>query len=190
MRDRIAKIIGDSIAAKESLAAHAAGSIEEAAALSIASLKAGGKLLICGNGGSAADSQHMAAELVGRFKKERHAIAAIALTTNTSTITAIANDYSYEVTFSRQIEALGRAGDVAVGISTSGNSGNVIAAMRAAKRLGMKTIGLTGGDGGKLARECDVTIRAGTNDTPRIQESHLVVIHIVCELIENAFIRS
>lgn len=185
MKTVIQRIIQESIAAKEALAAQCVDSIERAAQAIIGSLKSGGKILVFGNGGSAADSQHMVAELVGRFKKERKPLPAIALTTNTSTLTAIANDYSYDVTFSRQVEALGKAGNIAFGISTSGNAKNVIEAIRKAKSIGLTTIGLTGGSGGALARECDIAIVVGSDNTPRIQESHLMVIHILCELIDN-----
>jgi D-sedoheptulose 7-phosphate isomerase len=151
----------------------------------IKSLKSGGKVIIFGNGGSAADSQHMAAELVGRFKKDRRPIGAISLTTNTSTITALANDYSYDICFSRQLEALGSRRDVAVGISTSGNSRNVNDAVTKAKSMGIKTVGISGRDGGKLAKLCDIAIVVDSTDTARIQESHLMICHIICELIER-----
>jgi D-sedoheptulose 7-phosphate isomerase len=150
------------------------------------SLKAGGKILIFGNGGSAADSQHITAELVGRFKKERKALAAIALTTNTSVLTAIGNDYGYDVSFSRQVEALGKRGDAALGISTSGNSKNVIEAIRISRKIGLSTIGLLGCDGGKIKAECDIAIVVRSKDTPRVQESHSLIGHILCELIEDA----
>ena len=150
------------------------------------SLKKGGKVLAFGNGGSAADSQHIVAELIGRFKKERRPLAGIALTANTSTITALANDYGYDATFARQIEALGKPKDVAIGMSTSGRSKNVILAMRKAKELGLVTIGLTGGDGGSLKRESDITIVVNSSDTARIQESHIMIGHIICELVEEA----
>lgn len=186
MKDTIIKIATDSIHAKEALIARETANIAKAAELIISSLKSGNKILVFGNGGSAADSQHMAAELVGRFKKERKAWPAIALTTNTSILTAVANDYSYDVIFARQIEALGKSGDTAIGISTSGNSKNVIEAIRKAKAMGVKTLSLTGGDGGKLACESDVSIIVPSKDTPRIQECHLLVIHMICEIVENA----
>lgn len=153
----------------------------------VESLQKGGKLITFGNGGSAADSQHMAAELVGRFLKERMPLAALALTTNTSSLTAIANDYGYEVTFSKQIEALGRKHDIALGISTSGNSENVIKAIQAAKKMGIFTICFLGKDGGKLAKTADFSLVIPSEDTPRIQEAHSLIIHIVCELVENQF---
>jgi len=185
MKDKIARIIKESIKTKEALLATQVSGIEKAAWMMINCLKSGGKILIFGNGGSAADSQHMAAELVGRFKKERKALAAIALTVNTSTITAIGNDYGYDAVFSRQVEALGKSGDIAVGISTSGNSPNVIRALEKAKLMGMETIGIAGSDGGKMKTACDTLITAGSKDTARIQEAHITVIHAVCELIED-----
>ena len=185
MKEKIKKIIKESMEVKESLSKAETVNIEKAAKAIIESLKSGGKLLVFGNGGSAADSQHMVAELVGRFKKERRPLAAIALTTNTSTLTAIANDYGYEAVFSRQVKALGSPGDVAFGISTSGNSKNVIEAIKKAKGIGLKTIGLIGAGGGKMKSECDISIIVPSGDTPRIQEAHLVVCHIICELIEE-----
>ncbi|MBL7156833.1 MAG: D-sedoheptulose 7-phosphate isomerase [Candidatus Omnitrophica bacterium] len=154
----------------------------------ISALKKGGKVLVFGNGGSAADSQHMVAELVGRFKKERKGIPAIALTANTSTITALSNDYGYEVTFARQIEALAKKGDVAIGISTSGTAKNVIAAVERSKEMGLLTIGLTGKGGGKIKAIADLSIVVKSDDTPRIQEAHILVIHILCELVEDKWV--
>ncbi|MDP2929428.1 MAG: D-sedoheptulose 7-phosphate isomerase [Candidatus Omnitrophota bacterium] len=185
MRKVIENHIKDSIAAKDELLKLQVVNIESAAKAIIESLKAGKKLLVFGNGGSASDSQHMAAELVGRFKMERKGLPAIALTANTSILTAIANDYGYDVVFSRQIEALGVAGDVALGISTSGNSKNVIEAFRKAHALGMKTIALSGSDGGSMKREVDISIIVATKDTPRIQESHIMIAHIICALVED-----
>ncbi|MCQ9206620.1 MAG: SIS domain-containing protein [Omnitrophica bacterium] len=150
------------------------------------SIKSGGKTIVFGNGGSAADSQHMVAELVGRFKKERKAIPAIALTTNTSTLTALSNDYGYDIALKRQLDALGKRGDVAIGISTSGTAKNVIAALAAAKKKRLVTIALTGRDGGKLKSIADISIVVKSKDTPRIQEAHILIIHILCELIENS----
>lgn len=143
------------------------------------------KLIIFGNGGSAADAQHFVAELVGRFKKERKPLKAISLTTNTSTITALANDYGYDVSFSRQLEAFAEEGDVVVGLSTSGNSINVLKAIELAKSLGCITVGLTGEKGGKLREMVDYCISVPTNDTPRIQELHVMIIHIICDLVEQ-----
>lgn len=159
--------------------------IARAAEMLVDCFRAGGKVMLCGNGGSAADSQHIAAEFMGRFKKERPAIPAIALSTNTSTITALANDYGYGVTFKRQLEGLGKRGDVAIGISTSGNSDNVYEALLSAKKMGLSIITMTGKDGGKIAGLADVALKVPSRDTPRIQESHITAGHIICELIED-----
>jgi len=148
--------------------------------------RAGKKVLLFGNGGSAADAQHIAAELVGKYYIDRRPLPAEALTVNTSSLTAIANDYAFERIFARQVEALGNSGDVAIGISTSGNSFNVIEAIRVAKKKGMITIGLTGADGGLLKNEVDYCICVPSTDTPRIQEAHILIGHIWCELIERA----
>jgi D-sedoheptulose 7-phosphate isomerase len=160
-------------------------SIVTAARVIESCLRDGGKILIFGNGGSAADAQHIAAEFVGRFERERAALPAIALTTDTSALTAIANDYGFEQVFARQVRALGRAGDVAVAISTSGNSPNILAAVDAASELGLKIIGLTGRDGGALAAACDVCLVVPSPDTARIQECHLTIEHIICETVER-----
>ncbi len=159
--------------------------IEIAAKICIDSLKNGNKILIFGNGGSAADAQHIAAELVGRYKTERKGIPAIALTTDTSTITAIANDYGYLHVFNRQVEALANEGDVVIGISTGGGSANVISALRLANDLGCKTIGFSGRDGGEFNALCDVNLVAIAEYTPRIQEMHILFGHILCHLIEQ-----
>ncbi|MGB2833463.1 MAG: SIS domain-containing protein [Methylotenera sp.] len=145
----------------------------------------GGKILIMGNGGSAADSQHIAAEIVGRFKKERKGMAAIALTTDTSILTSVGNDYGYDYIFARQIEALCRSEDLVIGITTSGNSANVVRAMEAAKAIGAKTVGLTGGTGGKLLSLCDFSLVMPSNVTARIQEAHIFVGHSLCEILES-----
>jgi len=146
---------------------------------------AGGKLLIFGNGGSAADAQHLAAELVNRFQRERDAIAAVALTTDASILTSVANDYSFDRVFVRQVEALGRAGDVALGISTSGESDNVVKGLEAARARGLKTIALTGRDGGALGRVADVHVNVPEQSTARVQEVHRTLIHAICELVEE-----
>jgi len=185
MKKLIENYIKESIAAKEGLLKSQVVNIESAAKAVIDAFKAGKKLLVFGNGGSAADSQHIAAELVGRFKMERKALPAIALTTDTSILTAIANDYGYDVVFSRQVEALGVKGDVALGISTSGNSKNVIEALKKARSIGMKSIALSGGDGGSVSKEADISIVAATKDTPRVQESHTLIAHIICALVED-----
>ena len=150
-------------------------------------LQAGNKVLIAGNGGSAADAQHFAAEIVGRYKKERKGYPAIALTTDTSIITALANDYSFDSIFSRQVEALGKQGDVFLGISTSGNSGNIIEAVKKAKEMGVKTICLLGRDGGELKDISERCIIVPSDNTARIQESHIMLIHVICETVEKNF---
>lgn len=150
-------------------------------------LKAGNKVLFCGNGGSAADAQHLAAELIGRFQKERRSLASIALTTDTSILTAVANDYGYDEVFARQVEGLGRSGDVLMGISTSGNSANVVKAALKARDTGMHTIAFTGEGGGKLKDICDITFAVPSKVTARIQEMHIMVGHIICELVEEEY---
>ncbi|MBB4116330.1 D-sedoheptulose 7-phosphate isomerase [Rhizobium sp. BK226] len=148
------------------------------------SLTDGGKLILMGNGGSAADSQHIAAELVGRFKRERRGLPAIALTTDTSILTAVGNDYGFENVFSRQVEALCGPKDVLIGISTSGNSGNVVRAIETGKQMGIYCVGLLGSTGGKLASLCDMNIVVPVAETARVQELHILVGHILCELLE------
>ena len=162
-----------------------ASDIEAMAHTCITALESGHKLLICGNGGSAADAQHMAAELVGRFVADRPALAAIALTTDTSALTAIANDYGYGDVFSRQVAALANAGDVLIAISTSGSSSSVLAAAEQAHALGCEVVGLTGRDGGTLKECCDTAVVAPADDTAHIQECHIVVVHLLCALIEQ-----
>ena len=149
-----------------------------------ACIKRGGKILLCGNGGSAADSQHIAAEIVGRYKKERRGLAAIALTTDTSILTSVGNDYGYDYIFARQIEALCRPEDVVIGITTSGNSSNVVKAIIEANAIGATTVGLTGGSGGKLKALCKFNLVMPSFDTPRIQEAHIFVGHSLCDLLE------
>ena len=162
------------------------GAVIEAAAAIRATLASGGRLLIFGNGGSAADAQHMAAELVGRFARERRAVAALALTTDSSVMTSVANDYGFERVFARQVEALGHAGDVALGISTSGNSRNVLQGIEAAGRQGLRTIALTGRDGGAIGAAADLHINVPDGSTARVQEVHGTLIHAICELVERA----
>jgi len=161
--------------------------IQKACEMAVQTLKNGGKILIFGNGGSAADAQHIAAELTGRYKTERPSLAGIALTTDTSALTAIGNDYGYDRVFDRQLEGLGRAGDMAIGISTSGNSKNVISALVLAKQKGMKTLGLSGRDGGGMNSACELNIVIPSNDTPRIQEMHITIGHIICQAIDDSF---
>jgi D-sedoheptulose 7-phosphate isomerase len=160
-------------------------SIVDAARLIADRLRDGAKVVVFGNGGSAADAQHLAAELLGRFELDRSPFPAVCLADNTSAVTAIANDYGFETVFSRQIRGLGQRGDVALGISTSGNSENVVAGLLAAAELGMITIALTGGDGGRLTDAADHCVVVPADGTPRIQEAHAVVIHIICEIVER-----
>jgi D-sedoheptulose 7-phosphate isomerase len=148
-------------------------------------LAAGGRVFWMGNGGSAADSQHLAAELVGRFERDRPGLASIALTTDSSILTSVSNDYGFEQVFARQVEALCRPGDVVVGLSTSGNSPNVVAAMQRAAALGCYRVGLTGGDGGRLRAHCDLCLCVPATNTARIQEAHIVLGHILCDLVER-----
>lgn len=162
-----------------------ADDVAAAAEVLVRTFTDGGKLLICGNGGSAADAQHLAAELVNKFQREREALAALALSTDTSILTAIANDDSFERVFARQIEALGRPGDVALGISTSGGSPSVVQGLKTARARGLKTIALTGRDGGATGRVADVHVNVPDESTARIQEVHRTLIHAICELIEG-----
>ncbi len=161
--------------------------IETAATKMIECLKKGNKILLCGNGGSAADSQHIAAELVGRYHRERKGLAAIALTTDTSILTAWSNDYEYATVFSRQVEALGKKGDILIAISTSGNSLNVLKTAETAKKMGIIVVSFTGKDGGKLKPLSDVNVNVESQSTARIQECHLLAYHIICELIDREF---
>ena len=170
------------------MAASLPGDIVRAGEALAAALKAGRKAMACGNGGSAADSQHFAAEIVGRFERERPGMPAIALTVDTSALTAIANDYDYDRVFSKQVEALGQAGDFLLAISTSGNSKNVLAAMKAAQAKGVHVIALTGRDGGEMGRLCgarDFHLNVAHPRTMRVQEIHLLVIHCLCEVVDN-----
>jgi len=160
--------------------------IFEAARVISEALRKGGKLLVFGNGGSAADAQHLAAEFVNRFRCEREPLPALALTTDTSILTAIANDYAFEEVFAKQIAALGQPGDVALGISTSGRSANVLKALEKARQKGLFTIGLGGGEGGGLPQVSDLLILVPSHETPRIQEAHLFFIHLLCELVEES----
>ena len=159
--------------------------IERIVKKSIIAFKSDKKMLLCGNGGSASDAQHIAAELSGRFYADRPPLYAEALHVNSSYMTAVANDYGYETTYARMVETAGRKGDILIGISTSGNSPNVVKAMQKAKELGMLTIGFTGKDGGKMKDICDIIIYAPSVDTPRIQEAHILIGHIICQLIEE-----
>jgi D-sedoheptulose 7-phosphate isomerase len=163
------------------------GDIEAACEMIITTLKSGHKVLTAGNGGSAADAQHIAAELSGRFVKERKALPGIALTTDTSAITSIANDYGYEYVFSRQLEALAQPGDLFIGISTSGNSEGILNALKSAKKLNCKTLGLSGRNGGKMNGLCDLNIIVPSEVTARIQEMHILIGHILCKAVDNEF---
>jgi phosphoheptose isomerase len=162
--------------------------VVDAAAAIVEALGRGGKLLLFGNGGSAADAQHVAAELVGRFTRERVALAAMALTTDTSVLTSIGNDYAFDRVFARQIEALGRPGDVALGISTSGVSPNVVAALEAARALRMQTIALTGDDGGAVGRIAAIHVNVPSDVTARVQEVHRTLLHVICAIVEDSVV--
>lgn len=185
MHDEIIESLLESARIKESIARSNVDDIRRIADAIIATYKAGGKVLLFGNGGSAADAQHIACELVGQFEMKRQALAAIALTTDTSILTAIGNDYGYETVFSRQVEALVNEKDTVIGISTSGNSQNVIRAIKSAKEKGAKTVGLTGNDGGLLAKTADLALVVPSRSTPRIQEAHITIGHIICMLVEK-----
>lgn len=187
--DAIADIIRESLSVKQAIL-NDSGLIQTIALLGeemSRALHAGRKVIFFGNGGSAADAQHMAAELVGRFVRERRALPALALTTNSSSLTAIGNDYSYEMVFARQVEALGTAGDVAIGISTSGKSPNVVQGIRTAKNIGIVTAGMTGLCGRELAEAADYCLRVPSESTPRIQEAHTLIGHILCQIIDESF---
>ena len=187
-RDLVAKTFADVIALHERVRTADSRPVVDAAHAIIASIRGGGKLLAFGNGGSAADAQHMAAELVGRFLRERQGLAAVALTTDASVLTSVANDSGFERVFARQVEALGRPGDVALGISTSGQSANVIAAFVAATARQVRTIALTGRDGGGVGRAADIHINVPSDSTPRVQEVHRTLLHVICDLVERAFV--
>lgn len=186
MTDRISAIVADSLKVKRRFFDAHAADVKRAAEIIADAFKSGGKLLIFGNGGSAADAQHIAGELVNRFLQQRKALPAIALTTDGGVLTCVANDTGFENVFARQIEALGTEADVVLAISTSGNSPNVIVACEQARAQGMRVIGLLGRDGGRLARLCDLALVVSSNDTQRIQETHNLIGHIICELVESA----
>ena len=161
--------------------------LEKASILAVDTLKAGNKILLFGNGGSAADAQHIAAELTGRYKTERRGLSGVALTTDTSALTAIGNDYGYDRVFDRQVESLANKGDLLLGISTSGNSKNVINALRLGQELGCKTIGFSGRDGGGMNEVCDINVVVPSDNTPRIQEMHILFGHTICQIIDDNF---
>jgi D-sedoheptulose 7-phosphate isomerase len=185
-RARVEALFAEAIAAHEAARAGDLAPIERTVETLLGAFARGSKVLVFGNGGSAADAQHLVAELVGRFQRDRRGVAAIALTTDTSILTAVANDYGYERVFARQVEALGAPGDVAIGISTSGRSPNVLAAFASARQQGMTTIALTGGDGGALGREADIHVHVAHAVTARVQEVQRTQMHAICELIEDA----
>ena len=193
INDLILSNFAESIEAKQKACSVLRDPVYQAAKLIIEAFKTGKKMLICGNGGSAADSQHFAAEFTGRYEMERVPLPAIALTTDTSAITAIGNDYSFDVVFSKQVEALGASGDILFGISTSGNSSNIVKAIEVAQKKGMHIIALTGKDGGaiaKLLRENnDVLINVPLNRTARIQETHILVLHTLCDVIDSVLFK-
>jgi D-sedoheptulose 7-phosphate isomerase len=188
MKKAIENIFKESIQVKQDTLENNQDKIVEVVEAVTKALKEGQKVILFGNGGSAADSQHIAAEFIGRFQKERKALAAIALTTDTSILTALSNDYSFDIVFARQIEGLGQKGDIAIGISTSGNSSNVIEGIKTAVRMGLTTVSLTGCDGGELAKLTDISLIVPSKVTARVQESHSCIAHAVCELVEDQFI--
>jgi D-sedoheptulose 7-phosphate isomerase len=183
--DLLAATLAETIALHERVGRDPQPVLSAAAAI-VASLRGGGKLMLFGNGGSAADAQHVAAELVGRFQRERTAFAAIALTTDTSVLTSVGNDYSYDRIFARQVEGLARPGDVALGISTSGSSPNVLIALEAAASLGVNTIALTGRDGGAVGRAAAVHVNVPSDSAARVQEVHRTLLHVICDIVEIA----
>ncbi len=184
---RITDLMAASIFTKQSMLSNSdlVTTIAKVSEILVASLRQGNKVVLFGNGGSAADAQHIAAELVGRFAFDRPALPALAFSVNSSCVTAIGNDYGFDQVFSRQVEALARAGDVAIGISTSGNSPNVLNAILTARKMGLRTIGLTGAGGGALAKSAEFCISVPSKETPRIQECHILIGHIISELVER-----
>lgn len=186
-RKRILAHLEASIGVRKKMAESLADPLLKAAAMVRDALKTGGKLLFCGNGGSASDCQHLAAEFVGRYRMERRGQPAVALCSDTAVLTAIANDYGYDRLFARQVEALGRPGDVLFGLSTSGRSQNVIAAMKSARRLGLKTVAFTGEKESEMAGLADVVIRIPASEPAQIQEGHLFAGHMLCDLVESSF---
>lgn len=188
LRQRASQHFLDSIAVKQEAEKVLPESVAQAVVAMVDCLRSGGKVMACGNGGSAADAQHFAAELIGRFERERQELAAIALTTDTSILTAVGNDYSYEEVFSKQVRGLGKKGDILLGISTSGNSKNVVKAIEAAKKIGINIIALTGNGGGKIASLLgvnDIHLCVPSNRTARIQETHLVLLHGLCDGVDH-----
>jgi D-sedoheptulose 7-phosphate isomerase len=186
MKEAIIRAFDESVRVKQAFLRDNLEVLTQAIDAVVAAFKGGNKLLLFGNGGSAADAQHIAAEFTNRFLIEREPLPALALTTDTSALTAIANDYDYTQVFSKQVKALGKAGDIALGISTSGNSANVLAAVEVCRQLGIKTIGLTGGSGGKMVGNVDYLLRVSEGkETARIQETHILVGHVICEMVDQ-----
>jgi D-sedoheptulose 7-phosphate isomerase len=187
MKRSIEREIAEHILTAERVVASMAKDIETVGIKMLETIEKGGKILLCGNGGSAADAQHIAAELTGRYKVERRGLPAIALTTDTSALTAIGNDYGYDQVFARQIEALAVEGDMVIGISTSGKSPNVLLAIQKATRAGCFTVGLSGKDGGEMNEVCDINLLVPSHDTPRIQEMHILIGHILCQIVDSGY---
>ncbi len=185
MKDEIEKSLNESIGVKSEILSNSVGTIAEIATIAVDALRDGHSLYFMGNGGSAADAQHISGELVGRYKKDRKSLPVLALTTDTSVLTAISNDFGYEYCFEKQVEAFVKNGDVVFGLSTSGNSTNIINALKLAGKIGAKTIGFTGRDGGMIKDIVDVCLMVPSSETPRIQECHITVGHILCSIIEN-----
>lgn len=189
MKDKIRKIISESVSVKNSILQNESilNTVDEVASLMVAALKRGNRIYFCGNGGSAADAQHLAAEFSGRFYIDRDALPAEALHCNTSYITAVGNDYGYDLVYARLIKGIGNTGDFLVGLSTSGNSVNILKAFEVAREKGIVTVGFTGESGGKMKGLCDYLLNIPSSNTPRIQESHIMLGHIVCQLVEEQF---
>lgn len=190
--DKIKQIINASIAVKQSILGddRLLKTVQQIATDMVAALKSGGRIYFCGNGGSAADAQHLAAEFSGRFYTDRKALPAEALHCNTSYLTAVANDYSYDVVYSRLIDGIANAGDFVVGLSTSGNSGNIVKAFETARLKKVKTVGFTGKEGGRMRELSDYLLNIPSTDTPRIQESHIMLGHIMCQLVEEQYFQA
>ncbi len=185
IKAQIERLMAESLAVKQDLIRYHLDAIAKVVDSTLEALKRGNLILLCGNGGSAADAQHLAAEFINRFLLDRAALPAIALTTDTSVLTSIGNDSDFSQVFARQVEALGKAGDILYAISTSGNSGNVIEAVKGARKRGIETVAFTGGDGGKLAPLCDLALIVPSRSTPRIQEAHITIGHIICQIVEE-----
>jgi D-sedoheptulose 7-phosphate isomerase len=183
----VRRTLADAVDLHETVAEGDLTPVTAAAEAMVRALRDGGRILVFGNGGSAADAQHVAAELVGRFQRERRALAALALTTDTSVLTSLSNDYAYDQVFARQIEALGRRGDIAFGISTSGRSPNVVVAFDVARSMGLTTVALTGRDGGPVGHGADIHMNVPSDSTARAQEVHRTLLHALCDLVESAF---